>query len=313
MKACTRLRVPDQYQSALAEADGVSRRMRGLEIDQHRHHTGTDSASDNPTAAVCPAFVHLIAPRRNQHRASTTPVLAPHQQTWPSARAEHRREGMIILIGGEKGGTGKTTVATNLCACLATAERDVLLVDADRQGSARWWSDRRHETGGLPAVQCVQRYGRLDGTVRDMASRFDDVVIDCGGQDSNELRSAMLVAEVMFVPVQASILDLVTLQHVTELIDSAQINNTSLRANVFLSRAPTNQSSEETAALKALAQALPETMGVLKTVIHDRRAFRDAAKSGRGVLEWTDEKAVAEFSAFVSEIHECATGRTEAA
>jgi chromosome partitioning protein len=44
---------------------------------------------------------------------------------------------MIILIGGEKGGTGKTTVATNLSACLASAGRDVLLVDADRQGTSR--------------------------------------------------------------------------------------------------------------------------------------------------------------------------------
>lgn len=220
---------------------------------------------------------------------------------------------MIILIGGEKGGTGKTTIATNLCACLASVSRDVLLVDADRQGSARWWCDRRLESDGLPAVQCVQRYGRLDGTVRDMAGRFDDVVIDCGGQDSNELRSAMLVAEVMFIPIQASILDLVTLQHVTELIDSAQLNNPALRANVFLSRAPTNQSSEENSALKALGDALPTTMGVLKTVIHDRRAFRDAAKSGRGIVEWTDEKAIAEFTAFVAEIQRCATGQTEAA
>jgi chromosome partitioning protein len=57
-------------------------------------------------------------------------------------------------------------------------------------------------------VQCVQLYGRLTGPVRDMASRFDDVVLDCGGQDSDELRSARLVAEIMFIPVQASILEL---------------------------------------------------------------------------------------------------------
>ena len=38
---------------------------------------------------------------------------------------------MIILIGGEKGGTGKTTIATNLAALRAMAGRDVLLVDTD--------------------------------------------------------------------------------------------------------------------------------------------------------------------------------------
>lgn len=220
---------------------------------------------------------------------------------------------MIILIGGEKGGTGKTTVATNLSACLASGGRDVLLVDADRQGTARWWCDRRQDSEGVASVQCVQKFGRLTATIRDMAARFDDVIIDCGGQDSDELRSAMLVAEVMFIPVQASILDLVTLEHVTELVESAQMTNTELRAHVFLSRAPTNQRSEEKAALQALQQVLPEGISPLKTVIHDRRAFRDAAKSGKGVLEWTDAKAKSEFKAFAAEIMKCAAAQTEAA
>src|SRR6188768_2160029 len=106
------------------------------------------------------------------------PTLHQHE-IWPPQARPARVAHMIILIGGEKGGTGKSTVATNLSAGLALASRDVLLVDADRQGTARWWCDRRQETDGLAAVQCVQRYGRLNGVVRDMASRFDDVVIDC--------------------------------------------------------------------------------------------------------------------------------------
>ena len=45
---------------------------------------------------------------------------------------------MVILIGGEKGGTGKTTIATNLAALRALAGHDVLLVDTDSQGSASY-------------------------------------------------------------------------------------------------------------------------------------------------------------------------------
>ena len=47
---------------------------------------------------------------------------------------------MIILIGGEKGGTGKTTIATNLAAKRAMENRDVLLIDTDAQGSANYTS-----------------------------------------------------------------------------------------------------------------------------------------------------------------------------
>ncbi len=54
---------------------------------------------------------------------------------------------MVILIGGEKGGTGKTTIATNLAALRALAGHDVLLVDTDSQGSASYWASSRDEAG----------------------------------------------------------------------------------------------------------------------------------------------------------------------
>ena len=46
---------------------------------------------------------------------------------------------MIVLVGGEKGGVGKTTLAVNLAAMRRRAGHDVLLVDADRQASANLW------------------------------------------------------------------------------------------------------------------------------------------------------------------------------
>ena len=50
---------------------------------------------------------------------------------------------MIVAIVAEKGGVGKTMIATNLAAMRASAGSRVLLIDADRQGSATFWTEFR--------------------------------------------------------------------------------------------------------------------------------------------------------------------------
>ena len=59
---------------------------------------------------------------------------------------------MVILIGGEKGGTGKTTLATNLAALRAQSGKDVLLLDTDVQASASYWAQIRDERDITPRV-----------------------------------------------------------------------------------------------------------------------------------------------------------------
>ena len=104
----------------------------------------------------------------------------------------------IILVGGEKGGTGKTTIATNLAAMRAAAGRDVLLVDSDTQGSSSIWSQVRAEGGDQARLTCVSLHGRgIAAEIRQLAERFEDIIIDAGGRDSIELRQAMLAAELM--------------------------------------------------------------------------------------------------------------------
>ncbi len=106
---------------------------------------------------------------------------------------------MIVLIGGEKGGSGKSCLAQNLAVYLQTASRDVLLLDTDPQGTTTDWAQEREDNDGLVSLASVQASGNVRQTLLDLAKRYEDVVIDAGGQDSEALRSAMTVATHMGV------------------------------------------------------------------------------------------------------------------
>ena len=92
---------------------------------------------------------------------------------------------MIILIGGEKGGTGKTTIAINLATLHALNGKDILLVDTDKQGSANSWAESRDEEQQLPRITCIQKFGKnLARDIKDLEPRYEDIIIDAGGRDS---------------------------------------------------------------------------------------------------------------------------------
>ncbi|QIQ74813.1 Iron-sulfur cluster carrier protein (plasmid) [Pseudomonas coronafaciens] len=56
---------------------------------------------------------------------------------------------MILLLGGEKGGSGKSCLAQNLAVWLQARGGDVLLLDADPQGTTADWAAERSAQGDL--------------------------------------------------------------------------------------------------------------------------------------------------------------------
>ena len=81
---------------------------------------------------------------------------------------------MIVTISNQKGGVGKSTVAVNLASCFAGDGKDVLLVDADEQGSALDWRAERPQR--MPQVQTVGLpVGNLHKEIQSLSHRYDVV------------------------------------------------------------------------------------------------------------------------------------------
>src|SRR5438093_13574441 len=109
---------------------------------------------------------------------------------------------MILVIGSEKGGCGKSTLAINLAVISVREGIDTLLVDTDIQGSCNEFSQRRAELAIAPRIQVMMKQGRnLHRELADLQHRYQRIIVDTSGRDSAELRSSLLLAQTVLLHV----------------------------------------------------------------------------------------------------------------
>ena len=125
---------------------------------------------------------------------------------------------MILVCGGIKGGVGKTTLATNMAVMRANDGNDVLLVDADDQGTASDFTAIRNEAmaerGGAGYTSIKLHGAAVRSEVTRMAKKYDDIVIDVGGRDTAGQRAALSVATFYVIPFLPGSFDVWTLGRV---------------------------------------------------------------------------------------------------
>jgi chromosome partitioning protein len=208
---------------------------------------------------------------------------------------------MIILVGSQKGGCGKSTVAINISVSLAADGRDVVLVDADRQmSSSRFIEDRRADPK-RPPVHIVQMRDNIRDTLLDLDKRYEFVVVDVAGHDSSELRSGMTAADLLLVPFIPSNMDLDTIKSLGKVITEARFINPDLKVAAVLAKVPTNPSIHEEREAREYLSDYPE-FPVCRSVIRERKIYRDILPYGLGVVESRNSKAKAEVQLLVQEI-----------
>ena len=194
---------------------------------------------------------------------------------------------MILTIGNVKGGVGKTTLAVNLAIALASAKRDVLLIDGDEQGTALAFTNLRATAKGQPGYTAVALHGAsIRIQVRQLAPKYSDIVIDVGGRDTGSLRAALTVTEVILIPTKPRSFDLWGVDQTADLISEAREINDPLRAIAVLNEADP-QGKDNQAAFDALAEV--PGLEIAPVMIGRRKAFPNAAASGLSVIEYHDD------------------------
>ena len=111
----------------------------------------------------------------------------------------------VVAIVNQKGGTGKTTLSTNLAWVLAE-KGDVLLLDADPQASTQNWGASDDPAPTTLTVKGAAA-GDLLRIVRSMGSDYDWVIIDGPPGITNTTDAAVRAADVVLIPAKPSPLD----------------------------------------------------------------------------------------------------------
>jgi chromosome partitioning protein len=143
-------------------------------------------------------------------------------------RATRSRAVQVIVVGNEKGGSGKSTVAMHIAVALLKAGRSVATIDMDaRQKSfttyiqnRQAWAKHVGRNLVLPSHFCLNEMDNfpsteeraaaskeLADTVDAMVSATDYVVIDTPGHDSHLMRLAHSMADVLVTPLNDSFVD----------------------------------------------------------------------------------------------------------
>lgn len=196
-----------------------------------------------------------------------------------------------VAVLNEKGGSGKTTIATNLAAAWHRSGRDVLLLDADPQLTALDWSDTS-DGDGVPVVQLGKSNLRRD--LPRVGESFELVVIDGAPRMGELTADAVSVADFVLIPVQPSAADIWSAETVVEVCEARETP-----AAFVLSRAVVG-TREAGAAADALASF---DIPLLEARTCQRIAYARAMGRGVSVLDVSGaDKAADEIRSLADEV-----------
>lgn len=210
---------------------------------------------------------------------------------------------MIVIIGSNKGGTGKTTTATNIALALAYNNYDVCLVDADFQRSASRWHQDRQEAKLMPSITLIEKYDNISTTLEELDKKFNYIIVDVAGRNSREMITGLSVADVLISPHQASQLDLDTIVELQEQIIRVKDINPKLSSYILHTMASTNPTvrTNERKEFFDYLSDFPQ-LKLLNTCCYYRKIYRDVMPLGKAVIEYNNLQAKNEILELIKEV-----------
>ncbi|WP_210498857.1 AAA family ATPase [Vibrio crassostreae] len=210
---------------------------------------------------------------------------------------------LVIAVVSQKGGTGKSTITSNLAVKALNEGKKTLVCDCDPQASTYYWVQERNENPELSQLNCIQLSDDVRKQVESMKNDYDLIILDClGSAQVKSTLSALMSADIALSPIRPKRRDLATLEDLDELIhERVEPLREDLKTVFCLSQCPTLPS--QFPRILGAKDAIREFgFTVLDTNIHTRNVYDDTEETGRSVLETSDKKAIQEITELYNEL-----------
>lgn len=203
---------------------------------------------------------------------------------------------IVISLLNPKGGSGKTTIATNLASSFHRQGKRVLLVDSDPQGSARDWHAVRDDNP--ITLVALDRPNNLKN-LANVTQNYDLVLVDGAAKLEDMIAAAIKVSDIVLIPVQPSPYDIWAASDLVDLITTRQeVMEGKPKAAFIISRAVTNTKLGGEVSTAVREYGLP----VFQSGTIQRQVYPRTASEGFTVFDADNKQAIDEINAIASEI-----------
>lgn len=203
----------------------------------------------------------------------------------------------IIALLNEKGGTGKSTIATNMATALHRAGKRVVLIDADPQGTARDWRAASPEGADLPPVIAIDRAQMLASSLAGVSA--DIAIVDSPAKAESMAAAIVRVAHVAILVIQPSGADVWASAAAVRLIQARKDAGGTIDAAFLVNRV-----SGQTKMSKAITDGDWNEYGIdqLSSTVGNRVVFAEALTNGMSVVDLPDAAAKQEIYNVIEEL-----------